>query len=157
MQPAMSDTTVNSGADGNAPARHHFGRRLTSIQLMLAVALTIGLVLALNFSSRISLDRDLARIHADFSREIEALLARQEQLIAELDYVKSDAYVEYWARDEGKMIREGEFLILPQSVGATDYAPSPPRQWVEFQTTQPQPKNWELWWALFFDEPPPGQ
>lgn len=153
----MTDTIVNSGADGNAPARQRLGRQLTSIQLMLAIALSIGLVLALNFSSRINLDRDLARIHAEFSREIDSLLVRQEQLIAELDYVKSDAYVEYWARDEGKMIREGEFLILPQSVGAADDEPSPPRRWVEFQTTQPEPKNWELWWALFFDEPPPGQ
>lgn len=153
----MSDVILESGADGNAPARQKIGRQLTSIQVMLAVALTIGLVLALNFSSRISLDRDLARIHVEFSREIETLLARQRQLIDELDYVKSDSYVEYWARDEGKMTRDGEFLILPQSVGVADHEPSPPRLWVEFQTTQPQPKNWELWWALFFDEPPPGQ
>ena len=153
----MTDAIVNSGADGNAPARHHFGRQLTSIQLMLAVALTVGLMLALNFSSRISLDRDLARIHAEFSREIETLLARQAQLVAELEYVKSDAYVEYWARDEGKMIREGEFLILPQRVGAAESEPAPPRRLVEFQTTRPQPGNRELWWALFFDGPPPGQ
>ena len=153
----MSDVVLEGGGDGNMPARRKLGRQLTSIQVMLAVALSIGLVLALNFSSRISLDRDLARIHAEFSREIETLLARQEQLIAELEYVKSDAYVEYWARDEGKMTREGEFLIMPQSVGAADHEPNPPRRWVEFQTTQPQPKNWELWWALFFDEPPPGQ
>ena len=153
----MIDTTVNSGAEGKASARNHFLGRLSSIQLMLAVALTIGLVLALNFSSRISLDRDLALIHAEFSREIETLLARQEQLIAELEHVKSDAYVEYWARDEGKMIREGEFLILPQTVGAANYETPPPRRLVEFQTTLPKPKNWELWWALFFDEPPPDQ
>ncbi|MYD11454.1 MAG: hypothetical protein F4X02_15605 [Chloroflexi bacterium] len=153
----MSDTILNSGADENSPARQKLGQQLTSIQVMLAVALTIGLVLALNFSSRISLDRDLARIHAEFSREIDALLARQGELIAELDYVKSDAYVEYWARDEGKMTRDGEFLILPQSVGGADLAPSSPRRWVEFQTTPPQPRNWELWWALFFDEAPPGQ
>ncbi len=151
----MTDTTISSGIEGNARARNRFGGRLTSIQLMLAGALTIGLVLALNFSSRISLDRDLARIHAEFTREIEALLAEQKELIAELEYVKSDAYVEYWARDEGKMIREGEFLILPQSVGAAVYEPRPQRRLVEFQTTRPEPKNWELWWALFFDEPPP--
>ena len=153
----MTEAIVKSGVEASAPARNNFGRRLTSIQLMLAVALTIGLVLALNFSSRISLDRDLARIHAEFSREIDVLLAEQKRLIAELDYVKSDAYVEYWARDEGKMIREGEFLILPQSVGAAAPEPTRPRRLVEFQTTEPKPKNWELWWALFFDEPPPGR
>ena len=151
----MTDTIANSGAERTSLPRHHFARRLSSIQVMLAVALTIGLVLALNFSSRISLDRDLARIHDEFSREIESLLAVQEQLIAELDYVKSDAYVEYWARDEGKMVREGEFLILPQTVGAVNPAPAPARQLVAFETTRPKPSNWELWWALFFDGPPP--
>lgn len=153
----MTDTIISGGGEANAPARHRFGPQLTSVQLMLAVALTIGLALALNFSSRINLDRDLARIHAEFSHEIETLLARQQQLIAELEYVKSDAYVEYWARDEGKMIREGEFLILPQRVGAADFESTPPRRLVEFQTTQPRPGNWELWWALFFDGTPPGQ
>ncbi len=153
----MTEAIVNSGVETRTPARNQFGRRVTSIQLMLAVALTIGLVLALNFSSRISLDRDLARIHAEFSSEIDLLLVEQKRLIAELDYVKSDDYVEYWARDEGKMIREGEFLILPQSVGAAAAEPTPPRRLVEFQTTEPKPKNWELWWALFFDGPPPGQ
>ena len=151
----MTDTVVNSERAVSALPRDQSGRRLTSIQLMLAVALTIGLVLALNFSSRISLDRDLGRIHDEFSREIDGLLARQEQLTAELDYVKSDAYVEYWARDEGKMVRDGEFLILPQSPGPDDSSPARPRRLVEFQTTKPKPENWELWWALFSDDPPP--
>ena len=153
----MTDTILSSAAERNALARARAGSRLTSIQLMLAVALSIGLVLALNFSSRISLDRDLARIHDEFSREIESLLTRQANLIAELDYVKSDAYVEYWARDEGKMVREGEFLILPQTVGPAYTAPVAARRLVEFETTRPEPRNWELWWALFFDAPPPKQ
>ena len=152
----MTNTIVNRVAERDALARNNLGRRLTSIQLMLAVALSIGLALALNFSSRISLDRDLARIHDEFSSEIETLLTRQEQLIAELEYVKSDAYVEYWARDEGKMIREGEFLILPQTVGGLVTAPNPRRRLVDFETTRPEPSNWELWWSLFFDGPLPN-
>lgn len=153
----MTDTLADNGAERNALARNHFGRRLTSIQLMLAVALGVGLVLALNFSSRISLDRDLARIHAEFSREIESLLEVRQQLLAELEYVKSDSYVAYWARDEGKMIRDGEFLILPQTLGEAGSPPIPPRRLVDFETTRPEPDNWELWWALFFDGPPPIQ
>ena len=111
----MTAAAEASGADRRAD-----GRRLTSIQVMMAVALAFGLIVTLNFSGRITLDRDLGRIHARFSAEIEALLAEQQDLIEELSYVKSDAYVEYWARDEGKMIREGEVLIMPKSGGEPD-------------------------------------
>ena len=131
--------------------------RLTSVQVMLAVALTLGLVLALNFSSRIKLDRDLSRIHDEFAREIDNLLAEQQALLAQLEYVKSDAYVEFWARDEGKMLRDGEVLILPQRLGSASATPLAPRRLVAFETTAPEPENWELWWALFFDGPPPLQ
>lgn len=151
----MAEAEINSPAQPSAANRRPGDRPLTSIHLLMAVALAIGLVLTLNFSGRIKLDHDLGRIHARFTAEIESLQGEQRDLIEELGYVKSDAYVEFWARDEGKMIREGEILILPKSSGA----PASPRQsaipLVEFQTTAPEPANWELWWALFFDGEPP--
>ena len=131
------------------------GRRFSTVQLLLAIIVAIGLLLALNFSSRIQLDRELQVIHAGVVAEIATLIEDQQQLIHELTYVKSDAYVEFWARDEGKMIRDGEILILPQSGGIVETAPDPNFQLVEFVTTAPEPENWELWWALFFDSPPP--
>ena len=83
------------------------------------------------------------------------LLEEQQDLIEELSYVKSDAYVEYWARDEGKMIRDGEVLIMPKSSGLPKASARSTVPLVEFQTTAPEPANWELWWALFFRWPPP--
>ncbi len=146
----MTAAAEASGADRGAD-----GRRLTSIQVMMAVALAFGLIVTLNFGGRITLDRDLGRIHARFSAEIEALLAEQQDLIEELSYVKSDAYVEYWARDEGKMIREGEVLIMPKSGGEPASTRPSTVPLVAFETTAPEPANWELWWALFFDGAPP--
>ena len=151
----MAEADLNTAAQSNAAERRPGDRPLTSIHVMLAVALAIGLVLTLNFSGRIKLDHDLGRIHARFAAEIEALLDEQRDLIEELGYVKSDAYVEYWARDEGKMIREGEVLILPKSSGAPSLTRQSVIPLVEFQTTAPEPANWELWWALFFDGEPP--
>lgn len=149
----MAEARLNSSAEASAASGRV--RRLTSIQVMLAVALSFGLILALNFSNRITLDRDLRRIHVRFSAEIEALLAEQQDLIKQLSYVKSDAYVEYWARDEGKMIREGEVLIMPTSRAQDAAAYKSTIRMVEFETTAPEPANWELWWALFFDGAPP--
>ena len=132
-------------------------RRISGVQLLLAVLLTVGLLLALNFSSRMQLDRELQAIHDGVVAEIDALISQQQDLIDELNYVKSDAYVEFWARDEGKMIRDGEILILPQSDPASAPAPGPDLQLFEFVTSPPKPQNWELWWSLFFDGPPPGR
>ena len=151
----MTEAGLNASAQSSGAHRPDGGRRLTSVQAMLAVALAFGLVLTLNFSGRIKLDRDLGRIHARFTAEIDALLEEQQDLIEALSYVKSDAYVEYWARDEGKMIRDGEVLIIPKSSGVQSSTRESSIPLVEFQTTAPEPENWELWWALFFDGEPP--
>ena len=156
MRGTMAEAGLHSVVDTSAPDRRRERRRLTSIQFMLAMALTIGLILALNFSSRINLDRALGRIHRQFADEIGTLLEERERLVAELEYVKSDAYVEFWARDEGKMVRDGEVLILPQRIEEEAARPRSTVRLVDFETTVPEPENWELWWALFFDGPPPN-
>lgn len=149
----MAETTSNTSSTNDSKSRRDRG--LSSVQVMFAVILTVGLMLALNFSSRIQADRDLQRIHDQVVQEIDFLENQQSDLIAELNYVKSDAYVETWARDEGKMVREGEILIEPQSVGGADEVPVQPIVMAEFETKPPEPENWELWWALFFDVPAP--
>lgn len=151
MAKAISDIfTAKENAE-----RRFLDRRFSSAQLLIAVILTLGLFLTINFSSRIQLDRELQGIHAQVLAEIADLQIEQQSLAEELKYVKSDAYVEYWARDDGKMIREGEILIIPQAFQSNEASPSPAVQLVEFVTTEPEPENWQLWWALFFDGDPP--
>ena len=143
-------------ADASHPPAPQGWKRLTSVQVMLAVGLALGLALVLNFSGRIRLDRDLGRIHAQFVAEIASLQAEQQRLRVELDYVKSDAYVETWARDDGKMAREGEVLIFPKSLGGGASLPVAAHTTLApFETSAPKPSNLELWWALFFDSPAP--
>ena len=130
-------------------------RRLSTVQVVAAVILTLGLLLTLNFSSRVQLDRELQAIHSGVNAEIEALEAEQAALQKQLAYVKSDAYVEYWARDDGKMIRDGEILIVPQAAAMPAQVVKSSKPIIEIVTTAPKPENTELWWALFFDAPPP--
>lgn len=154
----MAETTSNTAStttEDSANNSRTRDRGLSSVQVMFAVILTVGLMLALNFSSRIQADRDLQRIHEQVVQEIEFLEGQQGTLIQELGYVKSDAYVETWARDEGKMVKEGEVLVLPQAAESTiDLTPKPVLM-ADFETTPPEPENWQLWWSLFFDSPPP--
>ncbi len=130
--------------------------QLSSVQVMFAAILAVGLLLAINFSSRITAGQPLQEAYNRAVDEIERLQQEQQVLLAERDYVQSDVFVELWARDEGKMVRPGEVLVVP--VPAVNSLPQPeanPTQSVPVQTTLRRPENWQVWWALFFDAPPP--
>ena len=66
-------------------------------------------------------------------------------------YFSSPAFVEDWAHNEGKMVREGETLVVPlyrQSEEAPVATPQP----VEVAVVEIP--SWQVWWALFFEREP---
>jgi cell division protein FtsB len=130
--------------------------QLSGVQIMFAAILAIGLILGINFSSRIAAGQPLQDTYVRVQQEIVELRQTQSALIAERDYVQSTAYVEQWARDEGKMVREGEVLVIPVPAGViVEPTPIPASAVVEVETSPPEPETWMIWWALFFDTPPP--
>ena len=140
------------------PRENRRPRQLSSTQVMFAVILAIALMLAVQFSARIVDERNLTAIRDTVEDEIELLRNEQGELIEELDYVQSDAYVEEWARSEGRMVRDNMVLIIPIPSGSSLEANQP--QPIEpntdnIETTLPEPETWQLWWELFFDTPPP--
>lgn len=128
---------------------------ISSVQLTFAAILAIGLMLAINFSSRIAADQALRDVQHRVVLEIELLRREQAELVAELEYVSSDAFVEDWAHHEGKMVREGEVLVVPAPASIAVEAAPPVVVPVEIETTTSEPEPWRLWWSLFFDTPPP--
>lgn len=140
-----------------ANRRQRRPRQLSSTQVMFAVIVAVGLMLAIQFSSRISSERELNSIRNTIQDEIELLRQEQAQLVDQLAYVESDAYVEDWARSEGRMVREGEVLVVVVAGNTSEQVQQ--EQVVipqaNLETTLPEPENWELWWSLFFDTSPP--
>jgi hypothetical protein len=128
---------------------------LSSTQVMFAVILAVGLMLAVNFSSRIVADRSLREVQETVLKEIDLLQGEQDELLERLDYVKSDAFVEAWAHSEAKMVREGEVLVFPEASSLATPMPVVIASDTQVQTTLPRPENWQVWWALFFDAAPP--
>lgn len=129
---------------------------LSGVQIMFAAILSIGLILALNFGSRIAESQPLLAVFSNVQDEIEALEQENAGLTRQRDYVRSDAYVEQWARSEGKMARPGEVLVVPVPVARqAEATPEPQIVFTDVQTTPPEPESWQVWWALFFDSPPP--
>jgi len=130
--------------------------QLSGTQIMFAAILMIGLVLAVQFSSRIDDDQALQDVQRQVQQEIELLRNEQSRLLNELEFVRSDSYVETWARGEGKMVQEGEVLVIPVPSGISiEEDSTPPQPSVALLTTEPDPEPWQLWWELFFDQPPP--
>lgn len=150
--------------NSNDRARKTSMSRLSSTQIMFALILAVGLMLAIQFSSRITQDRGLQQMRDTVQQEIDLLRDEQVMLTDQLAFVESDAYVEAWARSEGRMVRDNEVLVLPipSSIGSSPAPTSDETeittstQGVTIETTLPEPENWQLWWALFFDGPPPN-
>lgn len=138
------------------PAQRNRYSGLTGVQIMFAAILAIGLILAINFSTRIASSRPLNEFYLSVENEIRRLRQEQATLIAEKAYAESSAYVQQWARADGKMIRPGEILVVPIPVGLPPTPTPIPPIFEDVKTSPEGPQNWELWWALMFDSPPPN-
>ena len=129
--------------------------QISGTQVMFAAILAIGLLLAINFSSRIAAGQPLQEAYEKVVSEVDVLRREQADLVKKHDYVQSDAYVSQWARSEGKMVRDGEILVIPVPAGAIAEVTPTAAPLIDVQTTPPEPKSWQLWWSLFFDSAPP--
>ena len=73
---------------------------------------------------------------------VDSLARENNKLKSELNYVRTDAYVEKTAREKLNLVREGEtIVVIPDSVLKAATASSQPT---------PIPPNWEQWMRLFF-------
>jgi cell division protein FtsB len=93
--------------------------QVSSMQIVFGSILAISLLLAINFSGRIAAGRRIEADRDSLLRNISTLQARATALRSELDYVDSDAFVEKWARKEGRMVKGDEVLVVPVPGRAT--------------------------------------
>ncbi len=126
--------------------------------ILFASILAIGLLLAINFSNRITAGQRIQKVRDSLEMEIATLESEQAVLLLDLDYARSDEYVASWAHSQGKMVREGEVLVVPVPASApipaeVEAMPAPPFTAEDEEDELVQP--WRLWWALFFDTDPP--
>ncbi len=127
---------------------------LANVQIILIILIIIGGRLAFDFSQRIiEGQQKIAQEHI-LENHIDVLKRDQDKLQADKQYFSSEAYVESWTHDEGKMIRDGEKLVVPV------YKGEPIAQKAITVTSlivaqQEQLAPWQVWWILFFDGPPP--
>ncbi len=130
------------------------GREFPLAQFIAIIVLTISLFLVVDFARRTAATYRIKGEAARLEEEVRAIHARRQALEAQLNYVKSDAYVEEVARTQLKWARQGEIVVV---VMATPMPVPPPTA----EGEAPPPENfvprtpWEAWWSVFFDGPPP--
>ncbi|MCC7207961.1 MAG: hypothetical protein IT323_11690 [Anaerolineae bacterium] len=124
------------------------------MQIVFGAILAISLLLAINFSGRIAAGRRIEAERGELMNGIATLEAQATALHTELNFVNSDAFIEQWARRDGRMIRNDEMLVVPVPAQTTPQ-PAPTLVVAPPPADQSAAQNWQLWWQLFFDSPPP--
>ena len=87
--------------------------RIWGKRLLVVVGLLVLIFMVLDFNTR------MARLtHLRSQKEIEdqklnSLLSERAALRAQIAYVTSDKAVEEWARQEGRMMMTGDFVVVP--------------------------------------------
>ena len=121
--------------------------RLLDKRILIVVGVVVLILLMLDFNSRMA---DLSRLKNQRDRlsTEEALLVQTEQFLdTRIAYATSNVAVQDYARNDGKMVQPGDFLLVPVSPGGSTPQPT---------TTPPVSTtvvdNWERWFALFFGQ-----
>lgn len=152
------DLDPDDRAEAEAPTPSRRPRQqLSSMQIVFAAILSIGLLLVINLSGRIARGQQMDAERARLQATIDVLETQQLALRKERDYAESDAKVEQWAHSEGKMVREGEVLVIPIPGREPEITPTPtpPVSLARSGSSESQQPPWRLWWQLFFEGDPP--
>ena len=116
-------------------------------RVMVVVGILILVFIMLEFNRRLDelnmLNDQNALVQAQATQAVQTQLALQTQVA----YAGSDAAVDEWARTDGHYIQDGDLPVVPLA------QPGAPPIVANTPTPVPtQPANWEVWWALFFNE-----
>lgn len=122
------------------------GRTLASLALIAMLLIMTG-GMAVNLVNQIVIARHLERELAAANDQVANLQATTQALAAQLEYERSDAAAEIWARDLG-LAREGDVVIVPERVPEVAQTTAPVA--VPSPVPLPPPPNWQRWWQAFF-------
>ena len=116
--------------------------------LWLAAVALLALPLLADFNVRLAYSRQLTAEEAQIQQQIKDEQARQAALKELEQYVKSDAYVEHWAR-MARLTRSGEVAVVPVPTELDRKAEGT-------QASSPRPANdiASEWWQVLFDRTP---
>ena len=117
-------------------------------QFIAIIALTISIVLIVDFGRKAAVNYKIQREAARLEQEVEAARRYQSRLLAQRTYAASDLYVEEIARRELKWAKPGEtvIVVLPDTEDELVMVDAPQESNRTAGAISPQ----QAWWQLFF-------
>jgi cell division protein FtsB len=117
-------------------------RSQVAVGVVVAVAVVVVGGLAWGFGQQLVLARQMRTEEKRLEQLVAAEQARHDELVAQSEYVRSDEYVEHWARVEARMTRPGEVavVVLTDSSAGPDVDVEP--------TPTPEPEGQSFWARL---------
>jgi cell division protein FtsB len=121
-----------------------------AVYITLGIAVAIGVGIAWGFGQQIAAARQMRAEEVRLEQVAAAKQATYEALEAQLEYVKSDEYVEQWAREDAKMAKPGDVVVIVVN-DSPDYSALEP---TPTPTPEPEPRPlWQELWELVFSPP----
>jgi cell division protein FtsB len=104
-------------------SQYTIARRL--LIALFAFSVLMSLPLAVNILSRIQAEAKMRAEQERLTTEVERTEKCLQELDTAVEYAKSDAYVESWARERERLGKQGEVVIVPASNGSAVHQARP--------------------------------
>ncbi|NDJ79336.1 MAG: hypothetical protein GYB65_24045 [Chloroflexi bacterium] len=109
----MSENQTPSPEIDRPARRRDRPRQVSSLQILFASILSVGLLLVINFSGRIARGQQMDTERKRLQATIDVLEQQRISLEEQRAYAASDSSVIEWAHTESKQVLDGEVLIIP--------------------------------------------
>ena len=126
---------------------------ISGTQFAAIVVLTIALFLIIDLGRRTTAGYYVSQAEKRLIAEIQAELELKQKLVERLEYVKTDAFVKEWARQQARMVRPGDRPLIVLTLAAPSGEPGVLQPSSAASPPGPVP-NWHHWWRLFFNSEP---
>lgn len=116
-------------------------------QILLVAGIILAVLMLLDYQSRLKQLHEIEIQRNIVEGQVVELKQTRQALEQELEYAKSEAMVEQFARVDLNAGQSGDVRIVPQGSGQPTPTPEPTRV-----STPVSVEKWEVWWALIFPE-----
>lgn len=124
--------------------------RIAAGAVILIVVLVVGGI-AWAFVEQLTLAQELRGEQEKLEAMVTTREARRDELTATLAYVQSDEYVEEYAREEFRMAKPGEVVLIPVvSTEGDESGTAPAAETDDGELDVPERPFWVVWWEAIF-------
>lgn len=122
-------------------------------QIMAFIGLILVGYFVIGFTRVALISHQLRNTKAELEAEVAALQEEVATLEAQKAFVQTDEYIEQAAREEFKLSRPGDQVVVPIFPEEERVAPQETAQPQVPQPATPTPQEpWQAWWELFFGQ-----